>query len=235
MPRALALAAVVLVAGGSTAASAGGDDGLIVFSSNRSQWRADHVFLYAPGGQLRALAEGTAAALSPDGTQIAFLRGRPGNERELVVMRADGSGQRTVVRQPEGAQPISPSHGLAWSPDGTRIAFLELGPTILVADVATGAVARIEQASSPSWSPDGGRLVFLDSSAGPALGVADAAGGERRRLLELPQGGGGAPQWSPTGRWIAYAAGLDLQLVAPDGSGARPLTRDRDSEWVPSW
>jgi hypothetical protein len=45
--RVLALAAVLLGTSGSTASS-GGEE-LIFFSSNRSQWRADHVFLYTPG------------------------------------------------------------------------------------------------------------------------------------------------------------------------------------------
>jgi Tol biopolymer transport system component len=173
--RAIALAAVLLLTGGSTATSGSGD--LIVFSSNRSQWRADHVFLYTPGGRLLALAAGTAPAWSPDRTRIAFVRGAPGRERELVVTSPDGRNEHTVIRQPVGAPPIWTFQGLAWSPDGTRIAFVELGPTIAIADVGTGAVVRIEQAHSPSWSPDGRGLVYEDAaSAQRALLVANADG-----------------------------------------------------------
>ena len=234
MRRALPLAAVLLFTSGAPATS--GDGGLIVFSSNRSQWRANHVFLYAPGGQLRALAEGSAAVFSPDRTRIAFVRGGLDSGRELVVMGANGSGQRTLVRQPEGAKPISARHGLAWSSDGTRVAFLELGPTIGVADVETGAVRHIDNALVPSWSPDGRRLVYEDTSAvQPGLIVANTAGTEARRLVTVSEGTDLAPQWSPSGRWIVYRNLSDLRLIAPDGTGGRHLTRDGAFEQLPSW
>jgi TolB protein len=50
---------------------------------------------------------------SPDGRKIAFGRLEPGGRSKIVVMKADGSGKRTLA---DGADPV-------WSPDGRMIAF----------------------------------------------------------------------------------------------------------------
>jgi dipeptidyl aminopeptidase/acylaminoacyl peptidase len=52
--------------------------------------------------------------------------------------------------------------------------------------------------SAPCWSPDGTRLAFLsDRDGGKAqVYVIDIAGGEARKLSDIPQGAG-APEWSP--------------------------------------
>ena len=108
-------------------------------------------------------------------------------------MSADGRDARTIVAQPEGAQSIAGSFGVAWSPDGTRLAFVELGPTVVIADVTTRAVVRIPHAHSPSWSPDARRLVYEDAElADTHLVVADADGSDRRRIVTLSEGGGDA-------------------------------------------
>jgi Tol biopolymer transport system component len=56
-------------------------------------------------------------AWSPDGRKIAFVSDRDGNS-EIYVMNANGSGQRSLTRNP--AYDADP----AWSPDGRKIAFV---------------------------------------------------------------------------------------------------------------
>lgn len=69
----------------------------------------------ADGTGLRALTDDPAQdvlpAWSPDGTEIAFLSTRDGNE-EIYVMNADGTGVRRLTDDP--ADDVDP----AWSPSG---------------------------------------------------------------------------------------------------------------------
>jgi Tol biopolymer transport system component len=76
------------------------------------------------------VVEGQEPVWSPDGTRIAFRGGRADKERSLYVMNADGSSIRPVFVPHD--DPIGNAYSywtLAWSPDGTRIAYQRLaGP-----------------------------------------------------------------------------------------------------------
>jgi Tol biopolymer transport system component len=71
------------------------------------------------GGAARKLAEdGVQPAISPDGTQIAFLRG-PETSQSLWLMQADGSNPRQLL-DGHGVLIASP----AWAPDGRHLALI---------------------------------------------------------------------------------------------------------------
>ena len=106
-----------------------GSDGRVVFVARRVR-RGEYVsHLWSvpwDGGRATQLTNGrvrdTAAAISPDGTQIAFVRTPVGKE--------GAEGQLWVLPLRRGARPwrlTRQKHGAAtprWSPDGTRLAFL---------------------------------------------------------------------------------------------------------------
>jgi eukaryotic-like serine/threonine-protein kinase len=75
------------------------------------------------GGSPRLLSdEGWSASVSPDGSQIVFLKSAGFGEtgQEIWLMRADGTDQRKVISPPEaGTFLASP----VWSPDGRWIAY----------------------------------------------------------------------------------------------------------------
>jgi Tol biopolymer transport system component len=73
-------------------------------------------------------ADDFGTAWSPDGTKILFASNRDGNF-EVYVMNANGSSPTRLTNNSaaDGYYPISTSlihYGLAWSPDGTQIAFI---------------------------------------------------------------------------------------------------------------
>jgi eukaryotic-like serine/threonine-protein kinase len=75
------------------------------------------------GGNPRQLSdEGWSASVSPDGSQIAFLKSAGFGEtgQEMWLMRADGTDQRKIISLSEdGTMFASP----VWSPDGRWIAY----------------------------------------------------------------------------------------------------------------
>jgi serine/threonine protein kinase len=75
------------------------------------------------GGNPRQMSdEGWSASVSPDGSQVVFLKGAGFGEtgQEIWLMRADGSEQRKLISFPEGriASPV-------WSPDGRWLAYVK--------------------------------------------------------------------------------------------------------------
>ena len=140
------------------------------------------------------------------------------------------------------------SRGLAWSPDGRRLAFTadshqrdehSYGRGDLWTVDLDGNVTRLTDDeynySSPSWSPDGGRIVVRgnegldviiresrDRGAPSDLFVFDAATGERTANLtadwDLIPGG---PSWAPDGRHVYFSAGIggDTHLFRVPAAG----------------
>jgi len=103
--------------------------------------------------------------ISPDGRQIVYTRRWVNGmedkwESALWIMNADGSRNRFLVK----------GSGAAWSPDGTRIAYLAdgepKGPQVFVrwmdAEGGTSQITRLTDAPQDlRWSPDGKSLGFV--------------------------------------------------------------------------
>ena len=109
-----------------------------------------------------------AARAEPlNGQLAAVVEGR------VVTVNADGTGLRTLWT-PAPAGEIT---GLAWSPDGNRLAFSHAG-RIISFDVAAGRGLSLTDGgrdSHPGWSADGRRIGFLRGGDG------DVCGARRRR------------------------------------------------------
>jgi Tol biopolymer transport system component len=90
----------------------------------------------------------------------------------------------------------------AWSPDGTRLAFVNpRSGALVVYGVATGSVielpVRADTRSAPAWAPDASRLVYLAEDGDlHSVGVAAA---DDVRLTPEP-GLDQDPEWSGAAR-----------------------------------
>ena len=126
---------------------------------------------------------------SPDGRQIAFVRGVPEKDNVFMyrgrirVVSPLGGSDRKLSDLPVGSYNCQ----LSWSPDGRWLAAARLGTAWLV--------AAGEGSASPTTPDDGG--IFL----------VPAQGGEPRLLVRAPPSGTNtAPAFSPDGRSLGYAS-----------------------------
>ena len=184
------------------------------------------------GGGARMIVEDidTAVSFSPDGSQLAFLRGYPdAGESAVVVANVDGSNQRKLATRKRPAE--FPLLGIAWSPDGKTIAATgahegQLRGEIVTVDVATGGERTVatpdwRQVSRLAWLPDGsGLLVNAQESAGEASNqvfLVNYPSGESRRVTSDLSSYAGL-SLAPDGRSFVLhpqrAAGDDLDAAA---------------------
>ena len=105
---------------------------------------------------------------SPDGRYLAWSTDRAGGLLQIWIRDMQTGQMRQLTHIP--TQPTS----LQFSPDGKRIAFVNVdamwrGAGVAVADVATGDVKMIHKSifapGTPTWSPDGKRIALGDGGA----------------------------------------------------------------------
>ncbi len=154
-------------------------------------------------------------AVSPDGQSIAFIRSIESERGELWVVGKDGSGARRL---------IGPDHPFiadpAWAADGLSIYLMvddSTGRQIEInrVDVATGELTRLDTCAGDdsgfALSPDGTQIVY-ESDCGGGLWIANSDFTDARRWYGLMDKGYPV-DWSPDGRWVAYAPPGQLQLL----------------------
>jgi len=182
---------------------------------------------------------------SPDGRRLAFVSERgtdPDRENNSDIFVVDAAAAATPVRLTQWA---GPDDSPTWSPDGSRIAYLQgsearlyaYSQEVLAVVPSTGGVPRLLTAAldrdvaRPTWSGDGQSLYVL---------VTD----DRAQHLATVSLGDGAVTRLVDGRRVVSAFDLDregrvvtrvasatrpFELFATEGGSLRPLTQVNDS------
>lgn len=140
----------------------------------------------------------TWAAISPDGTQIAFVSDRTdiggdGHDIYVVPVNETFSPERALTN--DGNALVE--SGVAWSPDGRQLVFAAGAPNSRRSDLflidADGTNRRVlvedfGECVRPVWSPDGRHVVFASNRNGKwELYVVEVASGEIYQLTQTPE------------------------------------------------
>ena len=170
---------------------------------------------------------------SPDTTQIAYSTDR-GKGFEIFIRQLAPGGKEFQLTA-DGNENMQP----AWSPDGSVIAYYSRKRDGIWVMPALGGSPRklTDFGSHPSWSRDG-QWVAFQSSALDDLGsdseginppsniwIIRSDGSEAKKITQTgqPNGGHGAPSWSPDSRHIVFVSAIrgtgELWSIGADGTG----------------
>ena len=139
-------------------------------------------------------------------SRIAYIT-KLGKRYALQVADADGYNPQTVVSSNEPI--ISP----AWSPDGTKLAYVSFEkkkPIVFVQSLMSGnreMVANYKgNNSAPAWSPDGSKLaIVLTYGANSQIYTIDSNGGNLKQITKSTAIDT-EPAFSRDGNWIYFSS-----------------------------
>lgn len=201
----------------------------------------------------QSIADGRRWEFATDPTEFvtAMDCSRDGQRAASLVRTLQTGGEvRFSGGQPASVPVAGEGFGIAWSPDGSRIAVTAYSPAnsenrIDLLDPATGELSTATTGSgpigAPRWSPDGTKIAFdASNSTSNVLFVYALDQPKAVQLIEHPAPVF-APDWSPDGNSLLFGAPSgtgnlsQIFTVGADGTSPRELTSSGVSKGVPRW
>jgi dipeptidyl aminopeptidase/acylaminoacyl peptidase len=190
----------------------------------------------APPRQLTAEdKEDLAPRWSPDGRLLAYVSNREQEKKQLYVISIEGGESRRLTDLPEDVSQV------AWSPDGTRIAFSSRvpDPAYEQKDEKRRAPRRITRLQykldDVGWTTDRRQHLFVVSADGSA-GPAQLTSGDYED---------GYPSWSSDGGSLAFVSAREANwdvrdvrdVYVVEAGGGEPVRLTDGSGWceATSW
>jgi Tol biopolymer transport system component/DNA-binding winged helix-turn-helix (wHTH) protein len=182
----------------------------MIFAYRRSRPRPQPVAL-AEVPFTAYLGKEEMPTFSPDGSQIAFAWELPGSKGYDLYVKVIGS-ENLLRLTHEPSEYIS----LAWSPDGTRIAFHRISGAntgVYVIPALGGIERKLRSTRIPwevctliSWSPDGKSIAYSEFEENHVrLHLLSADTLESKEIAHAPECiGEGDPAFSHSGKQLAY-------------------------------
>lgn len=182
-------------------------------------------------------------AYSPDADRVAYI-----DRNNVYIHLAENQPPIAVTQNQENDYRIYTN--LAWSFDGTRLAYVEGntygGRDIRIFDVTTRErslltkLYRLNNIDSVQWSHDGEDILFATMLEGWRLAVIDVDTSDMR-VLDTGVDNSQTPVWSPdesqimfTG-WSNVGGVHDLYVMDSDGGNVRVISANGQNHIHPVW
>ena len=151
------------------------------------------------------------AAWSPDGSKIAFISDRSGEE-EIYVVNQDGSGAAERLTSDGHCM----RYGPVWAADGKHIATSDKDGVLWVISVADKKITKVAQDRKGNlhdyrWSPDGNYLAFSlsEESGFRVLNIWSLADGQLHKISGSLFNSYN-PAWDPEGNYLWFLGDRDF-------------------------